>query len=86
MRYSDFPFPEGTPLLPDWQTILQYLKDYARDIEHLIEFQTKVLDVRPESSNGKKQWTVTSISLQSRVEKREIYDAVVVANGRYDDP
>lgn len=39
MQYSDFAFPKGTPLLPDWQTTLQYLKDYARDTEHMIEFQ-----------------------------------------------
>lgn len=86
MQYSDLAFPKGTPLLPDWQTILQYLKDYARDTEHIIDFQQKVLDVRPDPQEGSEKWILTSLDLQSKEKLQEVYDAVVVANGRYDEP
>ncbi|KAL8656755.1 MAG: hypothetical protein Q9226_002569 [Calogaya cf. arnoldii] len=83
MQYSDFPFLKDTPLLPDWQTILHYLKEYAKDTEHIISFQQRVLDVRPEPLDGSEKWLLTSLDLVSKAETREVYDAVVVANGRY---
>ena len=86
MQYSDYPFPKGTPLLPDWQTILEYLKDYARDTENIIDFQQKVLDVRPDPQKGSEKWILTSQDLQTQDKLQEVYDAVVVANGRYDKP
>ncbi|KAL8898414.1 MAG: hypothetical protein Q9207_006709 [Kuettlingeria erythrocarpa] len=86
MQYSDVSFPNNTPLLPDWQTILQYLKDYARDTEHMTVFQRKVVDVRPDPEDGLERWILTSLDIGTKHEEQEVFDAVIVANGRYNDP
>ena len=53
MAYSDDLSFEDNQLFPSREDVLQYLKDYARDVRHLIKFQTQVTEVhRDESSNN----------------------------------
>lgn len=45
-----------------------------------------MLDVRPDPQGGSEKWLLTSLNLRSQETKREVYDAVIMANGRYDSP
>lgn len=92
MRFSDLAFPEDTQLFPKHETVLEYLKSYAGDVKHLIEFETQVVDVRllagEERGKGVEddKWRVRTRKLVSGESKEEIYDAVVVASGHFDVP
>ncbi len=88
MAYSDKHFPDHSPLYPSHQEVLQYLKEYADDVKHLIQFEHQVRDVTLDQ-------TLTSDHDVWRVEAKDVksgnifaaqYDAVVVANGHYTIP
>lgn len=83
MGYSDLAFPDETQLLPSHQSALTYLKQYAEDVEDLIQVRPKVLTVEPE--DGLK-WRVPTQGVDSGDLKSQTYDAVVVANGHSDVP
>lgn len=86
MSYSDLPFPEDSQLFPGRETVLQYLQDYAKEVNSLICFDTQVLDVRHTSAADRPGWDVVTKHLLSHVEEQEFFDAVVVASGHYDVP
>lgn len=86
MNYSDLPFPKGTPLFPHHSLVLNYLERYADDIRHLIQFGVQVLDIRPSTTQGRDKWLITTRNLKTREEKIEVFDAVMVSNGHYEDP
>ena len=85
MAYSDKAFPHDASLFPKHGQVLQYLEEYAREIEHLVSFGTQVKDVRPcgEDDPCRDRWRVTTKDLQSQENTSSVYDAVVVANGHY---
>lgn len=88
MAYSDQPFPEDAPLFPRHQTVLEYLEDYAKDVHHLIHFNTQVQDVRLDesASQNHETWQVRTKKIDSKETGAGVYDAVVVANGHYTVP
>lgn len=88
MRFSDLEMPEESQLFPKHPTIKDYLAHYAEDVNHLVQFETQVLDVRLLDSkmdqNGlKEQWSVKTKGVVTGEEKDEVFDAVVVANGHF---
>ncbi|KAK7530132.1 hypothetical protein IWX49DRAFT_359940 [Phyllosticta citricarpa] len=88
MRFSDLEMPEESQLFPKHPTIKDYLARYAEDVNHLVEFETQVLDVRLLDSKVdagalKEQWSVKTKGVVTGEEKEEIFDAVVVANGHF---
>ena len=85
MKYSDLPFPEGTPLFPSHEEVLKYLERYADDLRHLISFGIQVLHVRAFKGEGKIRWSVTTRNLSTSSESTSVFDAVIVASGHYDD-
>ncbi|OQU96976.1 hypothetical protein CLAIMM_02981 [Cladophialophora immunda] len=88
MAFSDKPFPEEEPLFPSHEAVLRYLDDYADEVRGLIRFNTAVQDVRPIEGreNGREKWDLTAQDLTTREVVRNVYDAVVVANGHYTVP
>lgn len=88
MSYTDLDFPADTPLFPEHQTVLAYLQQYGRDVEHLVAFETQVQDViKVATQDGAGSvWRVTSKGLISGAVSTKLYDAVVAASGHYSDP
>lgn len=84
MNYSDQEFPKGSSLFPQHGVVREYLERYADDIRHLVRLGTQIIDVKPLGETGK--WTVTRREIKSGKETSSVFDAVVVANGHYDDP
>ncbi|KAF2159044.1 hypothetical protein M409DRAFT_71290 [Zasmidium cellare ATCC 36951] len=86
MGFSDLDWPEDCQLFPRHNDVLDYLKRYAHDVRHLIEFRTQVLDVS-QLEDGR--WSVQTQEVQRNVPQaiqEHIFDAVIVANGHYDVP
>ncbi|KAF4314188.1 Flavin-containing monooxygenase FMO [Botryosphaeria dothidea] len=88
MQFHDFAFPEESQLFPTHWTVDRYLKDYAKEVEHLIQFQTQVVDVKlleSKETDGllEEKWTVVTKNVVTGELTEEIYDAVVVANGHF---
>lgn len=88
MAFSDQAFPDDEPLFPGHEAVWRYLEGYARDVMHLIKFKTAVRDVRclKESGADKERWELVAEDRRTGEMVREVYDAVVVANGHYTVP
>jgi cation diffusion facilitator CzcD-associated flavoprotein CzcO len=62
---------------------MQYLKEYASDVLHLIKFGTQVSEIQAQSL-GNNTWMLKSENLLTGERKECIYDAIVVCSGHYD--
>lgn len=76
-EFKDFPMPDDYPDFPSRQNMYDYIKDYAIhfDLMDNIEFNTKVIFVRPIEDN---LWEVTLANNEVR-----IYKGVLVCNGHH---
>lgn len=85
MRFSDLPIPEPTPIYPRREHIQEYLVEYSKEVRHLIQFSSQVVDVRlrRDEGDGKERWDVEVLSLRTSEKRTTTYDAVVVASGHY---
>ncbi|KAK4175736.1 pyridoxal phosphate-dependent transferase [Triangularia setosa] len=84
MPFTDFPFRDDLLIFPSRDDVQTYLVQYSRDIRHLISFSTEVKNVRSrQNAEGKDQWDVDVLSLQTGELTSATYDAVVVASGHY---
>ncbi|KAK8100974.1 hypothetical protein PG999_011348 [Apiospora kogelbergensis] len=93
MQFSDLPLttPDDRRVFPSRQRVQAYLQDYAAEVRGLVRFSTAVLDVRPDDASTRTpRWHVRSRDLlapdSDAGEKSEIFDAVVVASGHYNEP
>lgn len=83
MQFSDLPFPEDSLIFPPRGLVQDYLVLYSQDIRHLIHFSRLVQDVRLRPEDGKDQWDLDVLSLETGEVTTATYDAVVVASGHY---
>lgn len=76
-EFKDYPMPDEYPDFPSRQNMYDYMKDYAQhfDLESDIEFNTKVIFVRPVEENC---WEVTLENGETRT-----YKGVLVCNGHH---
>ncbi|KAL8794096.1 MAG: hypothetical protein Q9195_003281 [Heterodermia aff. obscurata] len=82
MQFSDTPFPAGTQLFPNQETVLEYLENYANEIRSLILFHHQVISVTPTTEAEPHGWDVQiQETTNARSIKTERFDAVIVANG-----
>lgn len=87
MSYSDHSFPEGTALFPRHEVVQEYLERYAEEVRHLLRLGTQVLDIRPVTDNSSKdKWSVFTKNMKTGEVSVLLYDAVIIANGHYNDP
>lgn len=86
MGYYSEPFPPGTPLLPGAETTLQYLQNYAKPVAHLVKSRHQVMDVFPFQESDQTKWRMKIWNLEEEEFLQKEYDAVIVANGRYNRP
>ena len=54
MGFSDLLWPENAQLFPKHTQVQEYIEHYSKDVLHLIQFLTQVLDLHQEPSGG---WT-----------------------------
>ena len=86
MRHSDAYSLENHQLFPTRETVLEYLEEYAKEISHLVQFETQVTNISFSSIAGKDTWTIHTLHLPSVKSSQAEYDAVIVANGHYNVP
>lgn len=86
MNYTDKAFPEGASLFPPHKVVLEYIQDYAKDMEQHISYQTQIVSVTKTQSNGRRCWEVESKDLTTKTVVKCDYDAIAVASGHYNDP
>ena len=86
MGFQDLEWPEDTQLFPKHAEVQNYIKQYSKDVRHLIQFETQVLDLYHEASG---KWTIKTRSVTPGKDAEIVehrFDAVVVANGHYNVP
>lgn len=85
MQYYRPPFPKSCPLLLGAAAVRTYLRAYAESVRNLVRFRSEVIGVRPlERSNSIcGAWEVQVLDVASNTSSWEAFDALVVANGRY---
>jgi cation diffusion facilitator CzcD-associated flavoprotein CzcO len=63
------------------------LTGYGKDVLDFVAFREQVLDVKSlESSDRTGKWAIEILDLDQKFKKVKIFDAVTVANDRYNDP
>lgn len=86
MGFSDLDWPKNRPLFPTHDQVLEYIETYAKDVQHLIAFQTQVVDAR-QDEDGRWQIKTQQISPgEDAPISAETFDAVAVASGHFDVP
>lgn len=77
MTFTEKDFPRGTTVFPFRTQILQYLKEYSKDVKDLVELNKEVVKIEKQ---GKWRLTLRDSRESSRVTVEE-FDAVAVATG-----
>ncbi|XBW36351.1 hypothetical protein QEN19_001931 [Hanseniaspora menglaensis] len=89
MEYNKYPFPEGTPLFPKKDVVLDYLISFAESNREDVTFNTEVTSIIYDSVTEKYKADILSYPFQDVESAKwdgEEYDAVVIASGNYDSP
>ena len=84
MSFSDFDYPEGTPMFPANEQVLNYLHAYARHfgVEAHVRYHTRVELIARGPEDQYVVWTVN----QAGERHTELFSRVIVATGRYNKP
>ena len=85
-RFHDLDFDEGVQPFPDHKDMHRYLTKYA---EHFglvdkIQFQSRVVDIRPEFNPQKGEKPIWRVTLENGME--EMFRCVLVASGHLSRP
>lgn len=83
MGFQDFDWPKDTQLFPKHESVLNYIEAYGKEVQHLVQYETQVVNVEPITCSFDSAWKVQTRSLRSGSFKEEIFDAVIVANGHF---
>lgn len=83
MGFQDLDWPEDSQLFPTHQTVLKYIDDYGKDVQHLVEYRTQVIDAEPVSGSPHSGWRVQVRDLETSEEQESEFDALIVANGHF---
>lgn len=83
MKYSDLDFPKDSLIFPSREDVQKYLIEYSKDVRHIINFSSRVSDVRLRQEDGKDLWDVEVRSTKDGCMHTRTFDAVVVASGHY---
>lgn len=83
MQYKDFPFPEECETFPTRQEVLQYVQNYGVTLSESVNvlFNSNVMSVEKIDDVWKVEVTIDGGDIETRE-----YDAVVLANGHYNQP
>lgn len=84
MAYNNYPFDDSVPLFPRHDQILKYIENYSKEIEKNVSFNEEVTSVK--FLKDIKKWQVISKSLKNDKTTDDLYDAVAIATGYYEQP
>ncbi|KAL4715947.1 hypothetical protein ACJJTC_013247 [Scirpophaga incertulas] len=84
MEYTGFPFPEGTQSFPTGECFYKYLKRFAKQFDLIkhIQFQSYITSIKWD----KNHWNVTYTKVDTKENRSEECDFVVVSNGEFSTP
>ncbi|PVH99270.1 FAD/NAD(P)-binding domain-containing protein [Periconia macrospinosa] len=80
MQFTGQKWPPNTPLYPRHETVRAHVEAYGEDVQHLVQYETQVVNVDPVNGSD---WKVTVRNLHSNNQSTEIFNAVIVANGHF---
>ncbi|KAF1848115.1 FAD/NAD(P)-binding domain-containing protein [Cucurbitaria berberidis CBS 394.84] len=83
MGFQDLDWPKESQLFPTHETVLKYIEDYGKDVQHLVQYETQVINVIPVDSSPTGAWKVTTQNVRSAESQESEFDAVIVANGHF---
>ncbi|KAF2793827.1 FAD/NAD(P)-binding domain-containing protein [Melanomma pulvis-pyrius CBS 109.77] len=83
MGFQDLPWPQDSQLFPKHETVLEYVQDYGKDVQDLVEYSTQVTEVEAADSKPDGRWTLTTLNLITNSTQETTFDAVIVANGHF---
>ena len=83
MEYANHSFPPGCSLFPNHRDVRTYLERYADEVLPFLKLGIQVLKVKPVAE---RKWSIETRQIGSDLSETQLFDAVVVANGHYDDP
>lgn len=83
MGFQDLAWPEDSQLFPTHQTVLNYIDDYGKDVQHLVEYRTQVVNAEPTSNSSHSNWRVRIRHLETAEEEESEFDALIIANGHF---
>ena len=86
MGFSDLDWPRDRPLFPTHDQVLEYIEEYAKDVEHLVSVGTQVVDARQEKGHRWRVKTQQVTPEENAAVSEETFDAVAVASGHFDVP
>lgn len=86
MNFSDHRFREDDWIYPSREAIQRYLLEYAEDVRDLIRFKFQVKRVTLHPRDGQDKWEIEAHSTINSEVVKDVFDAVVVANGHYSVP
>lgn len=83
MGFKDLDWPKDSQLFPTHGTVLKYIDDYGKDVQHLVHYRTQVVNAEPTSCAPNSSWRVKLRKLDSGEEHESEFDALIVANGHF---
>lgn len=83
MGFQDLDWPADSQLFPKHQTVLKYIEDYGKDVQHLVQYSTQVVNAQPINDSPHSNWRVQVRQLDTGKEEESVFDALIVANGHF---
>jgi cation diffusion facilitator CzcD-associated flavoprotein CzcO len=83
MGFQDLDWPADSQLFPTHQTVLKYIEDYGKDVQHLVQYCAQVVKAEPTSQESNSSWRVRVRQLETSKEEDFEFDALIVANGHF---
>ncbi|CUM65335.1 uncharacterized protein PRCAT00002970001 [Priceomyces carsonii] len=84
MEYSGVHFPQGTFIYPKREEVFSYLQKYAATIPTHVNIRYNSFVSALTKINSK--WELLFENLKTKEKKVEYYDAIVIANGHFNNP
>lgn len=86
MGFQDLDWPQNSQLFPTHETVLNYIDEYGKDVQDLVQYETQVMNAEPNSNFSNSSWKVQIRCLRTGKEHEENFDAIIVANGHFITP
>jgi cation diffusion facilitator CzcD-associated flavoprotein CzcO len=83
MGFQDLEWPQDSQLFPKHETVRQYIHDYGKDVQDLVQYSTQVINVTPADQSPSGAWNVLTRNLLTNTQQTHHFDAVIVANGHF---
>jgi cation diffusion facilitator CzcD-associated flavoprotein CzcO len=83
MGFKDLDWPADTQLFPTHESVLKYIEDYGKDVQHLVRYSTQVTNAEPTNLSPTSSWRIHTRNLETKEEQNSKFDALIVANGHF---